>query len=184
MQSKLNRNKTAEIRELIANQEMLMQYAKDLSDKLRQERENYDKLLHGKMEAEEKLALKKKQLEDDTATVEKQDAQLAELKAKIDAEQATADAQGEKVTEARRVNQEEESKRMHLQQQNTALTAKKNFIEANYDYTSNVSELNLETFKSVVQSNDQVNSTVGNFVSKVDDVKKEVQKILVSRYQL
>ena len=52
MQSKLNRNKTAEIRELIANQEMLMQYAKDLSDKLRQERENYDKLLHGKMEAE------------------------------------------------------------------------------------------------------------------------------------
>ena len=86
MQSKLNRNKTAEIRELIANQEMLMQYAKDLSDKLRQERENYDKLLYGKMEAEEKLALKKKQLEEDTATVEKQDAQLAELKAKIDAE--------------------------------------------------------------------------------------------------
>ena len=47
-----------------------------------------------------------------------------------------------------------------------------------------MSELNLETFKSVVQSNDQVNSTVGNFVNKVDDVKKEVQKILVSRYQL
>ena len=82
------------------------------------------------------------------------------------------------------MNQEEDAKHRHLQQQNTALTAKKNFIEANYDYTSNVSELNLETFKSVVQSNDQVNSTVGNFVSKVDDVKKEVQKILVSRYQL
>ena len=82
------------------------------------------------------------------------------------------------------MNAEEDSKHRHLQQQNTALTAKKNFIEANYDYTSNVSELNLETFKSVVQSNDQVNSTVGNFVTKVDDVKKEVQKILVSRYQL
>lgn len=184
MQSKLNRNKTAEIRELIANQEMLMQYAKDLSDKLRQERENYDKLLTGKMEAEEKLALKKKQLEEDTETVEQQDALLADLKAKIDAEQATSDEQSEKVAEARSVNKTEDDKHRHLQQQNTALVAKKNFIEANYDYTSNVSEMNLEIFKGVVQSNDQVNNTVGNFVTKVDDVKKEVQKILVSRYQL
>ena len=60
--------------------------------------------------------------------------------------------------------------------------AKQEFIEANYDYTSTPNELNLEVFKKIVASNNDVNETVDNFVGKVDGVKKEVQKIIASRY--
>ena len=60
--------------------------------------------------------------------------------------------------------------------------AKQEFIEGNYDYTSTPNELNLEVFKKIVASNNDVNETVDNFVGKVDGVKKEVQKIIASRY--
>lgn len=69
-----------------------------------------------------------------------------------------------------------------MQQQFTALDAKKEFIETNYDYTSNVNDMNLEIFKKIVESNKDVNETVDGFVSQVDGVKKEVSKILAMRY--
>ena len=71
----------------------------------------------------------------------------------IDEEQAEVDALDESVTEARKVKKMEEERNRHVVQQNTALTAKHDFIEANYDYTSTPQELNLETFKQIVQSN-------------------------------
>ena len=76
---------------------------------------------------------------------------------------------------------ENERHRM-VQQQCTALEAKKEFIESNYDYTSNVNDMNLEIFKNIVASNTEVNETVHNFVDNVSTVKKEVSKILASRY--
>ena len=60
--------------------------------------------------------------------------------------------------------------------------AKQEFIEANYDYTSTPNELNIDIFKKIVASNNDVNETVEGFVGKVDGVKKEVQKIIASRY--
>jgi len=88
----------------------------------------------------------------------------------------------EQVTDARKVKKFEEERNRHVQQQYTALSAKNEFIEANYDYTSTPSELNLEIFKQIVQSNSDVNDTVEGFVTKVDGVKKEVTKILAQRY--
>ena len=87
----------------------------------------------------------------------------------------------ESVIEARKVKKREEDKNRHVLQQFTALDAKKTFIEGNYDYTTTPSELNVEIFKQIVQSNSDVNETVDSFVSKVDGVKKEVTKILASR---
>ena len=69
-----------------------------------------------------------------------------------------------------------------MQQQFTALDAKKKFIEDNYDYTSAPADMNLEIFKQIVASNNEVNETVSGFVGKVDVVKKEVNKIIASRY--
>lgn len=86
LQLKLNRDKSAEVKDLIANEEMIKAHNDELSTKLRQVKEDYDKLLSGKMEAEEILALKKKQLEEDTATVTDQDAELAILQKKIEEE--------------------------------------------------------------------------------------------------
>ena len=56
------------------------------------------------------------------------------------------------------------------------------FIEINYDYTSTANDMNLDIFKKIVASNAEVNETVEGFVDKVGGVKKEVSKILASRY--
>lgn len=76
----------------------------------------------------------------------------------------------------------EQERHRIVEQQNTAFEAKKEFIEANYDYTSNVNDMNLEIFKNIVSSNTEVNETVHSFVDKASSVKKEVSKILASRY--
>ena len=91
------------------------------------------------------------------------------------------DALEEGVTEARKIKKHEDDRFRHVQQQFTALSAKNEFIDQNYDYTTTPGELNLEIFKQIVQSNSEVNETVEGFVSKVDGVKKEVTKILASR---
>ena len=133
------------------------------------------------MEIEEKLKRQKEVMEQDTAIVEEQDALLAELKKQIDAEQADVDALEESVTEARKVKKTEEERHRHQQQSNAALVAKAEYLESQYDYTTNVNEMNLEVFKNIVQSNQEVNETVAGFVDKASNVKKEVIKILASK---
>lgn len=59
---------------------------------------------------------------------------------------------------------------------NAALKAKLQFIQTKYDFTSNVNILNTDDFKSLVTSNDMVNNTVKDFVSRLDVVKEEIQK--------
>ena len=68
------------MKDLIANEEMIKNHNDDISNKLRQQKEDYDKLLSGKMEAEEILRLEKQRLDEDTATVNEQDAKLADLR--------------------------------------------------------------------------------------------------------
>ena len=88
----------------------------------------------------------------------------------------------EKTAELSVVKRIEEEKHRRLEMEHSALTAKKEFIETNYDYTSNVTDMNLEVFKNIVASNTDVNETVHNLVQKVGGVKKEVSQILASRY--
>ena len=88
LQNKLNREKSAEIKELLAAQEMLTTTNDDLAMKLMTEKENYDNLLRDKMELEEQCNRKTVVLETDTDVVTEQDELLAELKKQIEAEQA------------------------------------------------------------------------------------------------
>ena len=87
------------------------------------------------------------------------------------------------VDEQARIKRVEEERNRHVQLQNTALLAKKQFIEANYDYTSTADNMSLEVFKNIVNSNTAVNETVQGLVGKVTDVKKEVSKIIANRYE-
>ena len=91
LQNKLNREKSAEIKELLANEEMIKATNDDISNKFRAEKENYDQLLKDKMEIEEKLKRLTEDFKEDTQVVADQDALLAELKRQIEAEQADVD---------------------------------------------------------------------------------------------
>ena len=97
LQNKLNREKSAEIKELLANEEMIKATNDDIANKFRAEKENYDQLLKDKMEIEEKLKRLKEDFKEDTEVVTDQDALLAELKKQIEAEQADVDELQESV---------------------------------------------------------------------------------------
>lgn len=50
------------------------------------------------------------------------------------------------------------------------------FIQSKYDFTSNVNVLNSDDFKTLMTSNDMINSTMKGFLDKLDVVKTEIQK--------
>ena len=83
--------------------------------------------------------------------------------------------------EERKVNKSEEEKYRRLAQLNASLKAQLKFIQTKFDFTTNVNLLNTDDFKTLVTSNDMVNMTVKEFVSKLDVVKEEVQKFEAMR---
>jgi len=61
------------------------------------------------------------------------------------------------VEEARKVNLFEEEKNRKYTKANAALKAKLEFIENKYDYTSSAKQMSVEDFKSLMNSNSNVN---------------------------
>lgn len=116
LQNKLNREKSAEIKELLANEEMIKATNDDISNKFRAEKENYDQLMTSKMEIEEKLTRLNADFQDDTQVVTDQDALLAELKRQIEAEQAEVDVLQESVDEQSQIKRTEGDRHRHVQQ--------------------------------------------------------------------
>jgi len=166
---------------LLANDEIIKATNEDIRQKLLSERENYDTLLESRMVTEEHLLRTKALLEIDTAVVDDQEKVLAELKKEIEAELKEFNALEETVAEAKIVQRLEGEKKRRVQQQYTSLAAKREFIETNYDYTSAPNDMNLEIFRNIMRSNEEVNETVQGFCGKVNSVKKEVTKILATR---
>ena len=153
LQNKLNREKSAEIKELLANEEMIKAANEDIMNKLRAEKETYDNILTDKMKLHETLERLQEEFKLDTETVKEQDALLAELKKQIEIEQLDVDNLEEKQTESKQVNKVEEERHRRVQQEYTALTAKMEFIEdpEHYDYTSTPEDIgkNLHLFKDL-----------------------------------
>ena len=73
-----------------------------------------------------------------------------------------------------------------MQQENTALSAKKEFIEAEYDYTKSVEGVgkNLNLFNEIIKSNTNVNNTVADFMKRVEVTHKEVESIIDDRNRM
>jgi len=179
---KLNRDKTQEVKDLIANQELIKAHNDEMNQKLHQQKEEYDKLLKGNMEAQEKLKLKTEQLNEDTEIVKDQELKLADLKKKIEEEEKAVNDLTEKIDKGKEEKTKEEDRNRKLHQQNVALSSKKEFIEENYDFCSHAEKMNLEVFRELMRSNANVNETVNGFVGKVDVVKQEVQKYNAAKY--
>ena len=132
------------------------------------------------MEAEKILELETERLKEDTETVTAQDEELAQLRAAIAAEQELVDDLTEKMDEQNTIKVKEDHRNRELQRENTALTAKKKFIEAEYDYTGSVDGVgkNLKLFEEIIKSNQNVNNTVTSFLERVAVTHKEVEAII------
>ena len=60
---------------------------------------------------------------------------------------------------------------------NAALRAKLNFIEEKYDYSSSAKHMSIDDFREIVESNLNVNKTIGGFTGKLDQIQKELQQL-------
>ena len=114
LQNKLNRDKNPEINELLANEEMVISHNADIGNKLRMEKEKFDTYLGQRLEIEEKLRLTEEQLKEDTEKVGTQNDELADLRARIKAEQAEVDEVTAAVEEGRKLNKREDEKNRQL----------------------------------------------------------------------
>ena len=137
--------------------------------------------MRDKLELDEQFKRKAEALDIDTDVVDEQDKLLAELKRQVEAEQAAVDVLEDSVTEAKIMNREQEDRHRRVEQENTALQAKLEFIEENYDYTSTAETMNMDIFNQIIRSNKNMNETVEGFVEQVHDVKKEVNTILAKK---
>jgi hypothetical protein len=129
LQQRLNRDKNAETKELLANEEMLMQHNEDLTIKLGDERKKYDGLLHDRLILDEKLRLLKEIMGFDTEKVEEQNDILKELKASNDESSKQLDEVSAALEGERKLKLREEAQNRDLNLKFAALTQKLKFIE-------------------------------------------------------
>lgn len=142
-----------------------------MANKLQEEKTKFETLLSGRQDIEEQKKRRTEKMVDDKAVVLEQQAKLDDLKARIDEEQKLCDEQTAELANQTKLNRFEENNSRDLNQKNAALTAKLEFIEQGYDYKGNVQGMNLEVFRQIMQTNQNVNDTVSNFVGKLDTTK-------------
>ena len=120
-------------------------------------------------------------MEADKKFAEEQDKLLEELKAQIAAEQATNDELNEKLKDAKTKNKLATQKNRDWMQTNVALKPKLKFIMETYDYKDRVEAIETEIFSKVKKMNEQVNTTVDSFITKMDEVKVETRTFLAEK---
>ena len=151
--AKLQRDKNPEIKDLIAKEESQLEINEDFSNKFREEREKHDGLLDELVQLRENLKLTKVKFELTTKMIEVQTTETTALNEMIANKQKDVNAKLKVVEEARKINLIEQEKNRKFQKANAALSAKLEFIEQKYDYTSNAKQLSIEDFKELMNSN-------------------------------
>ena len=174
LQAKLNRDKNVEVKELIAQEETAVAHNNELFAKLEEEKKKYEGLLDEKLEVDERLLLATKAFEETKVKLHDQEEVITKLRAQIEAQQKVTEELAAKVEEEKKVNKIEEERFRKLAQMNAALRAKLDFIQQKYDFTTNVSVLNSDDFKSLMTSNEMVNTTIGDLMGRVNTIKTEI----------
>lgn len=72
-----------------------------------------------------------------------------------------------RVEEARKLNLFEDEKNRRLRKINAAHIAKMDFIEEKYDYTSKAKTMSLSDFKDLMETNDNLNTSLQPFKDKL-----------------
>ena len=64
------------------------------------------------------------------------------------------------------------------------MTAKRQFIEDNYDYSTNVKDLSIELFRTIQSSNTQVNTSVNDFLTNLTKHKEIITKVQAEKLSM
>jgi len=151
--NKLSRDRTETIKDLMANEEMLTALNEDTAHKLMEEKEKYNTLRNDHIDISERIAIKRKAIVEDSAYNKETETTINNLKKEIEKLDKDVNTKQKQLDEETVLNGVEAKKNRSLAQKKSALTAKRQFIEDNYDYSSNVKDLSIELFKQIQSSN-------------------------------
>jgi len=102
---------------------------------------------------------------------------IAELDDKIKGDEEIVLIRSKEHREKSKINKLESDKNRKLVQQNAALKATLSFIKENYDYKTNVKKIQQVVLEGITRQNENVNTTVHEFVSKLETVQTEIREL-------
>lgn len=149
LKAKLERDKGEEYKERQAELEIATQQNDDTSQKLVQEKEKYDTIKAERIALEHKLNHSRETLKIDDAFNKTTGADIKKLEDEIKKLEDALKKKGDEDEIERKSNTEESKKNRILAQKKSALTAKSSFIEENYDYCSNVKQMETGVFRKI-----------------------------------
>lgn len=179
MQKLMNDTKDTDLREYMISSAKINESVSDLENNLENEKEKYDKLQDQKLVLDRLNNEMNQSLEKYKAYKGEQDAQLPGLKTDVKNLEAEVAGLEKQQLDGLVLNKEVEGKYRKLAWSNLALKAKLHFLLSKVDYSKNVKSLNLEDFRNLVQSNSNVNESIGNFVERLTATKNDVYKFEV-----
>lgn len=175
--NKLTKDRNPEIKELNLKEEDQKGANEDFASKLRQELEKTNLLEDERLTLLEKQRLGTAELKKLNEAILIQETSLGTLKIDNDGLGKAVDAQQKIISEERKTNQKEQDKNNVYKKNHAALKAKLDFIEKNYDYSSQPKAMRLEDFKDLINSNNSVNGAVEVFQTHLALCQKEIQEI-------
>lgn len=144
MKNKIDRDKTQEYKELLAQKDLQDQAHADMKQKLEEEIQKHDKFLQEREMLQEQDERTKKQKEEDTAFTAEQQTQLDELKNNIDEQQRTLEDQTNQLEELKKTNRLEEMRAAELQRKYFQLKANQEYIKNHYDWKEAIKSVDKE----------------------------------------
>ena len=104
-----------------------------------------------------------------------QKTQTDELTSANSIKQKDVEGRLERIEKERKLNVFEDNKSRMLSKINAARKTKLDFIEQQYDYTSQAKSMGIKHFEELMKSNSDVNNAMNPFTDKLDLLQKEIQ---------
>jgi hypothetical protein len=175
-QKLMNETKNPDLRELMLNNQKISESVNELEGKLQDEKDKYDKLQAERVVLDRRTELMTKDHDKYKQLIEEGDKEIGELKAATNELQGQVNGLEKQQIDSQVLNKEVEGKYRKLAKTNVALKAKLHFLLSSFDYSKNVKSLNLEDFRSLINSNSYVNEAIGNFMERLTKTKDDVFK--------
>ena len=157
---------------------------REMKGMIEEEQFKHDELKSQRMELEEVLTMKGKQIAEDSAYNKETEIQIAKLQAEVDKAEQEVNLKEAALREENVVNKTESKRNYELKQIDAALRSKLSFIEKNYDYSSNINTMSVDLFNQVMRGNSELNGQMGGFVEKLAETKKTIQKLEIDKKSL
>ncbi|MCQ2818544.1 MAG: hypothetical protein MJ252_14845 [archaeon] len=173
IQKKVKEINSEEIVNLNEHLEETNNKIKELEEKIQKEIEKIKRFSNEIIRANIEIKQGEEKKKQVAASIEEKEKQLDDLKAKREELMRTNDELKTKIGKEKTINELVRNRHKKLAEEYAAMSSKLEFMNKNYDTTSNLKKLKMEDLENLTQTNNQVNDTINAFVNKVGTFKKK-----------